>query len=43
MQIALLYEAQNRVTENDDWNLGRAAADIEYICSSYFDLPNYFL
>ena len=41
-KIALLYEVQNRVKEKENWNLERVAADIEYVCHSYLDLPNYY-
>jgi glycoprotein endo-alpha-1,2-mannosidase len=38
-KIALMYETSGRIKEGDTKNV---ADDIEYICQTYFDHPNYY-
>jgi glycoprotein endo-alpha-1,2-mannosidase len=41
-QISLLYAINSRVSEANGWDLEIVATDMEYICTAYFDQPNYY-
>ena len=41
-QIALLYESTGRIKRRGDVTTANVASDIEYICDTYFDHPNYY-
>ena len=41
-KIALLYETLGRIQQEFNYSTNQVASDIEYICQSYFDHPNYF-
>jgi glycoprotein endo-alpha-1,2-mannosidase len=41
-QIALLYETNGRIREANNFSTVNVEEDIEYICKSYFDHPNYY-
>eukprot|EP00980_Cylindrotheca_fusiformis_P000117 scaffold21_cov107-Cylindrotheca_fusiformis.AAC.11 len=41
-RIALLYETFGRIRREENYNLERLRPDVEYICETYFDHPNYF-
>ncbi len=41
-QIALFYETTGRIKESEGYSIHRVIPDIQYICSNYFDHPNYY-
>ena len=41
-KIALFYETWGRIQEVNSYSTQYVSSDIEYICQSYFDHPNYF-
>jgi glycoprotein endo-alpha-1,2-mannosidase len=40
-KIALMYEANGRVRERNNWDLANVVSDMQYICKEYFEHPNY--
>jgi glycoprotein endo-alpha-1,2-mannosidase len=41
-QVALLYETNGRIRESSNFSTANVEEDIEYICKTYFDHPNYY-
>ncbi|KAL3940632.1 MAG: hypothetical protein SGBAC_004864 [Bacillariaceae sp.] len=41
-QISLFYETFGRIRKDEDYSLDRVGPDMEFICSNYFNHPNYF-
>lgn len=42
LEIVLLYETAGRIREDNDFDTVNVESDIEYICQTYFDHPNYY-
>ena len=41
-KIALLYESTGRLKESENWSTHRVGPDMERMCTSFFDHPNYY-
>ncbi|CAJ1952975.1 unnamed protein product [Cylindrotheca closterium] len=41
-QISLFYETFGRIKEEENYSLHRVGPDMEFMCSNYFNHPNYF-
>jgi len=41
-QIALFYETTGRIKKEENYTTQRIVPDIDYICTTYFDHPNYY-
>jgi glycoprotein endo-alpha-1,2-mannosidase len=42
MKIALHYETSGRIRADEGYSTDRVRGDIEYMCATYFDHPNYY-
>jgi len=41
-RIALFYETTGRIKKAENYTTQRVVSDIDYICTTYFDHPNYY-
>jgi hypothetical protein len=41
-QVGILYETSGRIREESNFSTSNVESDIEYLCKTYFDHPNYY-